>query len=406
MSDTVNIKSLFVVLTSRCNLTCGYCYQNDKNARTMDWETLRASLDWVLSSQQPEVELVFYGGEPLLEMPLIRRSIDYIEERRGREKGVKYGMVTNGTLLRRDTLDFVARNRISTQLSFDGIPAAQNVRGQNTFTVLDKLLDELPTKYPEFLRELTVAVTVMPSTVRYLSDSAEFFLRKGVPEFGVSPVFTNSSQWRLEQINELEEQFSRIYELSLEHFHKTGLTPFAQFQPFDVQSSHNPSDLAMCGVSRGEKPTVDVDGIVHGCATWVDSFQSFSSDFLKDQVEYLELGNLKDPDFQERYRELEGRVKDLDMFNHKQDKYSNYARCGECRFLTTCAVCPTSIGHIPGNTDPNRVPDFKCAYNLVAGSYRELYLEETSARKMLVGSGKISDDLKAFRQDMSAAGVA
>jgi hypothetical protein len=32
-----------------------------------------------------------------------------------------------------------------------------------------------------------------------------------------------------------------------------------------------------------------------------------------------------------------------------------------------------SIGHIPGNRDPNRIPDFPCAYNLVSLKYRDLF---------------------------------
>jgi len=32
-----------------------------------------------------------------------------------------------------------------------------------------------------------------------------------------------------------------------------------------------------------------------------------------------------------------------------------------------------AIGHIPGNTDPHRVPDFLCAFNLAANEHRESF---------------------------------
>ena len=77
------------------------------------------------------------------------------------------------------------------------------------------------------------------------------------------------------------------------------------------------------------------------------------------------------------------------IFDDKQDKYSSYARCGECRFLATCAVCPVSIGHQPGNEDPRRIPDFLCAYNLVSLAYRERFPRQADALDVLLGRAPV-----------------
>jgi hypothetical protein len=66
----------------------------------------------------------------------------------------------------------------------------------------------------------------------------------------------------------------------------------------------------------------------------------------------------------------EDAVRRTEIFHDKQDKYSSYARCGSCRFLTTCGVCPVSIGHRRGGEDPHRVPDLQCAFYLVSLSYQ------------------------------------
>ena len=42
----------------------------------MDWAVLRSALDVLLRSGHPAPVLSFYGGEPLLEFPTIRRAVE------------------------------------------------------------------------------------------------------------------------------------------------------------------------------------------------------------------------------------------------------------------------------------------------------------------------------------------
>src|SRR5688572_4383421 len=130
MASPDDLHSVDVVLTANCNLRCGYCYQNDKKPRSMDWNTLRASADLLLGSRQPEVHMLFIGGEPLLEFPLIRRAVEYIEAARPRHLTVRYDIITNGTLLREEQTAFLVDHDFAVQLSFDGVPPAQDLRGR------------------------------------------------------------------------------------------------------------------------------------------------------------------------------------------------------------------------------------------------------------------------------------
>ena len=66
---------------------------------------------------------------------------------------------------------------------------------------------------------------------------------------------------------------------------------------------------------------------------------------------------------------------------------------GECRYLGTCGVCPVSIGHQPGNTDPHRIPDFQCAYNLVSLKYRERFPFQPTALERITGDATLPEDL-------------
>ena len=138
MADLGNVRAVQIVLTASCNLRCGYCYQNDKKSRRMDWDVLRPSLDLALASHQPLVRLLFIGGEPLLEMPSIRRAVAYVEARRRAGLTVQYEIITNGLLLGPEQALFLSEHDFKVQLSFDGVAEAQAVRGARSF---EKVVD-------------------------------------------------------------------------------------------------------------------------------------------------------------------------------------------------------------------------------------------------------------------------
>ncbi len=394
MASLGDLQRVDVVLTAGCNLRCGYCYQNDKKPRSMDWDTLRASADLLLGSRQPEVRMLFIGGEPLLEFPLIRRAVEYIEAARPPDLTVHYNIVTNGTLLRDEQAAFLVEHAFDVQLSFDGVPSAQDVRGKGTFAVLDRLLDRLREEHPQFCsKKLTVALTLLPSTIPYLAASIEYFLGKNVSQIAVSPALTHQP-WRHEMIAELDEQYAKVFRASLRHYRRVGEVPLELFRRERGDRDERPQKIAMCGVARGETPAVDVDGQVHGCLMFVDSYQKFPTKFLRTRLEAMRMGDLRDPQLGQRLAAYPAAARAAGIFHDKQDKYSSYGRCGECRYLGTCGVCPVSIGHQPGNTDPHRIPDFQCAYNLVALKYRDRFPFQRSERDRLL-EGPMSAELRA-----------
>jgi sulfatase maturation enzyme AslB (radical SAM superfamily) len=390
MATPEDISKLDVVLTAGCNLRCSYCYQNDKKPRRMDWETLRASADLLLRSRRPEVKILFIGGEPLLEFPLMRRAVDYIDANRRPGQRVSFQTITNGTLLRDEHAEFFAEHQFEVQLSFDGVEAAQALRGAGTFETLDRVLDRLRARHNTFFVEhLSVNLTLVVPTIRYLAESIDYFLRKDVREVAISPAITHQAAWRHEMIDELDDQFARLTERCREHYDRTGLVPFVLFRREQEDSPHAPDSLSLCGVGRGETPAVDVDGQVHGCLMFADSYQVFPTAFLRSRLEALRMGHLADPSFESRLAEFPAKAREAGIFHGREHKYSSYGRCVECRYMTRCGVCPVSIGHQPGNTDPNRIPDFLCAYNLVALKHRELFPRQPGLADILCGGAKI-----------------
>ena len=132
----------------------------------------RRTLDLALASRCREVDVIFMGGEPVLEMPLIRRAVSYLRGNNRPEVRIKPWIVTNGLLLDPDSIGFLVDSGFDIHMSFDGVPKAQDLRCGGSFGKLDRLLDRILKEHPEHCRDnLTVVYTLTPSNVESIDRS-------------------------------------------------------------------------------------------------------------------------------------------------------------------------------------------------------------------------------------------
>jgi sulfatase maturation enzyme AslB (radical SAM superfamily) len=374
MADWSGISALHLVLTAQCNLRCRYCFERNKSSKRMDWSVLRASLDFALAHCAGDVELVFSGGEPLLEMSRIRKAVTYVEDRLSPWQERKFSVLTNGTLIDDSIAAFLAGHNAEVQISFDGIPESQDVRSPGSFAVLDACLDRLRTNHPEsFHSRLSVATVVTPKTMSNLPRSLEYFLTKGVPKVVLVPEFSGMDGWSPPDIDRLDAAFADVYELSRRHHEQAGEIPLRMFQTPPVEPPTRPHGRSLCGIMRGEKPAVDTDGQVYGCGAAVTSLLDLPAGPVMAGFEKVRLGHIEDPELPGRLAHYRRVTRPVGLFDRKQDNWSSYGRCRDCKYLYHCTVCPVSIGYVRENDDMNRVPDFVCAFNLVSLYYRERF---------------------------------
>jgi len=384
-SPADSVHSLEVVLTTSCNLSCAYCFQDVRTDRSMSWRVLRSALDLLLCSDHPKPELIFYGGEPLLELPLMIRAVEYLEAQGGAK--VRASLFTNGTLLDRGTLRLLARHGVDTQISFDGVEAAQQLRAPGTYGRLDDALSRLRDEHPDFLSDhCRVAITLSSRNLEHLAESFAKLVDRGVGEIVVSALVTHDPGWRPGTIEVLAAQIEEILNASIEHFRRTGEVPFAPFrsgEPGDPPADGPPT---MCSAAGTTSPAVDVDGQVYGCVMFAESYQDIPDGMLRQCLEPMRLGDIRAPGFGARLEAYPAAAEAAKIFTNKEEKRSSYRTCRGCRFVHQCSVCPVSIGHIPGNTDPNRVPDLQCAFNLAVLAARELFLQVPQTDDSVVAS--------------------
>lgn len=96
----MNVDSLTIEITRRCNMKCGHCIRG--NAQPIDFD-IKYFRDFIEKNNITGIsDLFFTGGEPSLKVDLMRQVLDYMKK-----KDIylnRFGMVTNG---KRATDEFI-----------------------------------------------------------------------------------------------------------------------------------------------------------------------------------------------------------------------------------------------------------------------------------------------------------
>jgi radical SAM protein with 4Fe4S-binding SPASM domain len=209
----------------------------------------------------------------------------------------------------------------------------------------------------------------------YLAESFAYLLDRGVGTIAVAPLVTHDPAWRPATLEQLVDQIAEIHRLSLERARDTGKVPFLPFKKSANGRWPELAPRAMCAAVAGEDIAVDVDGRVYGCVLFAESYQSFRPTMLRECRESMRIGDIRSRGFTKRLQEFSSTAA-AQIFTNRESKYSSYRSCKGCRYREACSVCPASIAHIPDNTDPHRIPDLQCAFNLTVLTAREQFFRE------------------------------
>jgi sulfatase maturation enzyme AslB (radical SAM superfamily) len=124
-------ETLWWVLARTCNLACDYCYQGGNHSAQrvhslglktlMSKAVLDQALPWAIEWTTRRLKISLYGGEPLLNWPLVRQAVpEWKEAFAAAGKEVTFGATTNGTLLKPEVREFFDAHDIGVLLSLDG----------------------------------------------------------------------------------------------------------------------------------------------------------------------------------------------------------------------------------------------------------------------------------------------
>jgi len=121
--------SIYFLICQGCNLACKYCFATDYKTSSkldMPWRVAKQTMDRCFDVLQPngKVTINFFGGEPMLNWPLIKKIILYTQELRERpeysKKRVDYHLTTNLTIMPDDLIEWMKHYEITLLTDVDG----------------------------------------------------------------------------------------------------------------------------------------------------------------------------------------------------------------------------------------------------------------------------------------------
>ncbi len=125
--SSMKVKAICLNVAHACNMKCEYCFaaQGDFGMKPalMSIETARQAMEFLLanSGQVKNLEVDFFGGEPLMAADMLKDLVVYCREReKDMGKRFNFTLTTNAVLLKDDIIDWVIENDISVILSLDG----------------------------------------------------------------------------------------------------------------------------------------------------------------------------------------------------------------------------------------------------------------------------------------------
>jgi uncharacterized protein len=196
--ESFPLSTIVLNVNTGCNLSCTYCYKEDldtpSKGRRMGFETAVRSIDLLLreSPDRDSYNIVFFGGEPLSNLPLIRQVVEHAEPRfAALGKSVNFTLTTNATLLTEETVDWLDAHRFGLTVSMDGPKALHDlnrrtVGGKGSYDVVAAKARMLLSRYrsrPVGARvTLTAGVTAIEEIWHHLKNDI------GFAEVGFSPV--------------------------------------------------------------------------------------------------------------------------------------------------------------------------------------------------------------------------
>lgn len=148
------LKAMCLHVAHSCNMDCEYCFagkgEYHGDAGLMSYETGKKAIDYLIENSpgRKNLEVDFFGGEPLLNWQVIKKLVDYgrsLEKSTG--KNFRFTLTTNGLLIDDDVIDFCNREMSNVVLSLDGSRDTNDrmrktKQGKGTYDlIVDKFID-------------------------------------------------------------------------------------------------------------------------------------------------------------------------------------------------------------------------------------------------------------------------
>jgi uncharacterized protein len=224
-SDNV-IKAMCLHVAHDCNLRCKYCFasQGDfKGERSlMSLEVGKRALEFLCenSGKRRNLEVDFFGGEPLMNFDLVKELVNYGREiEKKYNKHFRFTITTNGVLLDDEKINYINENMDNVVLSLDGRKDVNDnmrktVTGKGSYDVIVPKFKELVKKRGD--KDYYIRGTFTSYNLDFSEDVLHFY-NEGFKKISIEPVVTSPEndyalrEEHIEKILSEYEKFSKEY---------------------------------------------------------------------------------------------------------------------------------------------------------------------------------------------------
>lgn len=195
-----NPSQIVFEVTENCNMACSYCtfgdlYNHNDNRGANGLKRMtKENVDIVLgyyfdiwdntNSSVKDIYISFYGGEPLMNISLIKYIVNKIEvastesEHKFYNRNFIYSLTTNGLLLGKH-IEFFVENNFSLLISLDGDKEGNSYRvlkasGESSFEIVMRTINEIKEQYPDYF-EQSVSFNSVLHNKNSLNGLIDFF---------------------------------------------------------------------------------------------------------------------------------------------------------------------------------------------------------------------------------------
>lgn len=274
------IKAICLHVAHDCNLACKYCFAGkgkyDGPKGLMSLETGKRALDFLIeqSGTRKNLEVDFFGGEPLLNWEVCKKLVEYGREQEKKyNKNFRFTLTTNGLLINDDVIDFCNKEMGNVVLSLDGRKTTNdNMRvSPNGSGSYDLIVD----KFKKFAdsrkqKDYYIRGTYTHNNLDFASDIIHM-ADLGFKELSIEPVVSSPNEpyaLRDEDLPVLKEQYQLLADEMLKRCRNgDGFT----FYHYMIDLDAGPcivKRISGCGVGT-EYLAVTPDGELYPCHQFV-----------------------------------------------------------------------------------------------------------------------------------------
>ena len=313
LPESFPLQTIVLNVTNQCNLSCQYCYEfgEDKVAtpevkpKFMAWETAKSSVDYLFAESQgrKSVHITFFGGETLMNFPLLKQVVAYARSRAQELKvNIDFSLTTNATLLSPTIIEYLAENAIGVTVSMDGPKEMQDKfrvfsNGRGSYDIIKPKVQNLLATHRT--RPIAARVTMTSGAMDVKKIYQHLKHELGFYEVGFAPVTTSPD--RLYSINEpgmdsVLEQFSALADEYLEFALRGEHHGFSNVSDTLSELHQGVNKSLPCGAGLG-MVGVGPSGDIAPCHRFVDSDQHVLGNVTtgidkEKQSDFLTRGNI------------------------------------------------------------------------------------------------------------------